>query len=239
MGMPITVDIPSCGEEDVFEAVFRVFHRIDARFSTYKPDSEVSRFIRKQLSEAELSPQLEKIIKECRRAAKQTDGYFSAWAAGAFDPSGYVKGWAIAEAGKTIETLGFKTYCISAGGDILARSDSDKVWNIGIQDPTNPKKIIKKLGISNGAVATSGNYERGSHIINPKTGKPADDLLSVTITGPDILKADILATACFAMGPKAAAFMKTEPDYQLYLLAAVTGEIISDDFRSTDTQFQK
>jgi thiamine biosynthesis lipoprotein len=218
MGMPITVDINKCTDKAVFNAVFTRFHEIDERFSTYKPESEVSRFSAGRIKENSLSADLKMVIAECEKAEAETDGYFSAWAAGTFDPSGYVKGWAIAEAGEIIEKYGFKTYCIGAGGDIMARSDSVKKWNIAIQDPADRSKILNKLSISNGAVATSGNYERGSHIINPKTKKPASELLSVTVSGPDIIKADILATACFAMGEKAADFMKRETGYRALII---------------------
>jgi thiamine biosynthesis lipoprotein len=229
MGLPISIDIPNCENEAVFKAVFTRFNEIDGRFSTYKPDSEVSRFRDGLVKENSLSIELQTVIAECKKAQAETYGYFSAWAAGAFDPSGYVKGWAIAEAGKIIEKPGYKTYCIGAGGDILAHSNSDKVWQVGIQDPKDKTKILNPstslgagkgvISIKNGAVATSGNYERGSHIINPKTKKPAGELLSVTVTGPDIIKADVLATACFAMGrQKAAEFMKTQTKYQALIV---------------------
>jgi thiamine biosynthesis lipoprotein len=218
MGMPITVDIPNCEDETIFESVFERFNEIDKRHSTYKSDSEVSRLRGGEIKPGAISEELKQVISACKKAQKQTGGYFSAWAAGDFDPSGYVKGWAIAEAGKVIEKAGYKTYCISAGGDVLARSSGDRVWRIGIQDPRDKFKILNKLSISNGAVATSGNYERGAHIINPMTKKPARELLSVTVTGPDIIKADILATACFAMGPKAVEFMKSQAGYQAMIV---------------------
>jgi thiamine biosynthesis lipoprotein len=235
MGMPISIDIPGCDAAQPFNWAFARLRQIDKKFSTYKPDSEVSRFIKGEVSEAALSPELKNIIRACRRAQKLTDGYFSAWAGGGFDPSGYVKGWAIAEAGKIIEKAGFTTYCIGAGGDILARSNTDKIWRIGIQDPLDNTKILNKLSISNGAVATSGNYERGAHIINPKTHKPADELLSVTVTGPDIIWADALATAVFAMGKTGLDFIKTQPGYSV-LLVAITGEVIGDDFAGTNSK---
>jgi thiamine biosynthesis lipoprotein len=221
MGLPVTVDIPDCDSASVFNEVFTRFHRIDERFSTYEKTSEVSRFAHGELEEDELSDELKFVIEECRQAEDWTGGYFSAWAAGDFDPSGYVKGWAIAEAGKIIENRGYETYCIGAGGDILARSGSDKIWQIGIQDPLDKSKILNKLSISNGAVCTSGNYERGAHIVNPKTGKPAGELLSVTVTGPDIIKADILATACFAVGQKAETFMQKQKDYRSLIVSKV------------------
>jgi thiamine biosynthesis lipoprotein len=219
MGMPVSIDIPGDDTAQAFTWAFARLRQIDKKFSTYKPDSEVSKYIKGEVDQADLSPELKNIIRACRAAEKKTDGYFSAWAAGKFDPSGYVKGWAIAEAGEIIEKAGFKTYCIGAGGDILARSDSEKIWNIGIQDPADKTKILNTLSISNGAIATSGNYERGPHIINPKTKKPATELLSVTVTGPDIIWADVLATAIFAMGKqKGSEFIKSQPSYKAFII---------------------
>jgi thiamine biosynthesis lipoprotein len=218
MGLPISIDIPDCDDETVFEAAFGRLKEIDERFSTYKPDSEVSKFAAGKIAETEISEELSEAIKACKQAEAKTGGYFSAWAAGAFDPSGYVKGWAIAEAGQVIEKHGFKTYCIGAGGDIMARSGSDKVWSIGIQDPRDKTKILNKLSISNGAVCTSGNYERGTHIINPKNKQPSEGLLSVTVTGPDIIRADILATAVFASGKNNPEFLDEFPEYSTLIV---------------------
>ena len=223
MGLPITIDIPSYQPSQVFDWAFARLRQIDKKFSTNSPDSEVSRYIRNEIHDQQLSPELQQVIKACRSAEKQTDGFFSVWASGVFDPSGYVKGWAIQQTGEIIEKQGYKTYCVSAGGDILARSDTDKVWQIGIQDPTDKTKILNKLSISNGAVATSGNYERGTHIINPKTRQPADELLSVTITGPDIIRADVLATAVFAMGAAGPDFMKAQSGYHAIVIPRSRG----------------
>ena len=214
MGMPITIDISDCNDESAFKPTFDRLRQIDENFSTHKKDSEVSRFAAGQIAESTLSSELKEVIKACREAEVKTGGYFSAWAGGKFNPSGYVKGWAIAQAGQAIEKQGFKTYCIGAGGDILARSDSDFEWKIGIQDPSDRSNILNALSISNGAVATSGNYERGEHIINPKTGKPANEILSFSVTGPDIIKADILATAGFAAGKKSLELVEAVSDYE-------------------------
>jgi thiamine biosynthesis lipoprotein len=198
MGMAISVDIPGCREEKVFKKVFKRLDEIDQRFSSYKKDSELCKYQRDEIKEKDLSNEFKVVIAACECAEKETDGYFSAYFSGKFDPTGYVKGWAIAQAGKLIEKNGFKTYAIGAGGDILARSESKKIWEVGIQDPKSSQKILNRLSIKNGAVATSGNYERGAHIINPKTGKPAAEFVSITVTGPNIIKADVLATAAFA-----------------------------------------
>jgi thiamine biosynthesis lipoprotein len=198
MGMPITVDIPGCDSTRVFDEVFERFLEIDKRFSPYKTQSELSRYQRGEISKKDLSVEFRQVMYACAAAEKETDGYFSAYFSSKYDPTGYVKGWAIAEAAKVIEKKSYKTYCINAGGDILAASDSEKVWNIGIQNPDSKNEILNKLSISNGAVATSAGYERGKHIIDPKTKKPANKLRSVTVTGPDITRADVFSTAVFA-----------------------------------------
>lgn len=202
MGMPISVDIPDCDKEQLFEDVFGLFREIDQKFSPYKENSELTRYNGEELSKKELSNEMKTVIKACMDWQKKTNGYFDAWYGEKFDPSGYVKGWAIKRAGDLIKEQGYKTFCISAGGDIMASSAGAKKWNIGIQDPTDKSKILNQLSISNGAIATSGTYERGGHIINSKTGKPAKEFLSLTVIGPDIITADVLATAAFAMGKR-------------------------------------
>jgi len=218
MGTTATIDVPNLKNGAVIETAFARLREIDKRFSPYKKNSELSKYNRGELNEQTLSPEMKYVLHACRRAEERTYGYFSAWYGEECDPIGYVKGWAISEAGKVIEEKGYKTYCIYVGGDILARSAGDKVWRIGIQDPKDKSKILNKLSISNGAVATSGNYERSKHIINPHTQKPADELLSITVVGADIVTADVLATAAFAMGKKGAAFIKKQLGYKAIVI---------------------
>lgn len=214
MGTVATLDIPDCDNGSAFNKAFKRLEEIDGRYSTYKPGSEVNRYRRGGLDHP--SSELKRVKAACERFERLTSGYFSANFAGSFDPTGYVKGWAIAEAAKVIEKEGFKTFCLGIGGDILAASDTDKTWGIGIQDPQDKMKIIKELQIKNGAVATSGAYERGGHIINPKTGRPVNYWASVTVTGPDIITADVLATACFAAGGDAQKIMSKFKAYEIW-----------------------
>jgi thiamine biosynthesis lipoprotein len=205
MGTGITLDIPNAKDDVIFESVFKLLEDIDRRFSTYKKDSEVSRFARGELKQRRLSRDLKKVIKSGKSAQAATDGAFSLYAGDIFDPSGYVKGWAIERASRIIEKKGYKTYCLSAGGDMKAVGD--KTWRIGVQNPVHKNKIIATIEARDLAVATSGNYERGNHIINPKTQKPADKLSSVTVIGPNIITADVLATAAFVLGDFALNFI--------------------------------
>ncbi|MES1247826.1 MAG: FAD:protein FMN transferase, partial [Actinomycetota bacterium] len=126
---------------------------------------------------------------------------FAAFAGGSLDPSGLVKGWSVDRAAAIADSLGLQAYAISAGGDICVRGGD---WRIGIQHPTEPKAYAKVLEVDDGAVATSGTYRRGEHIVDPHTGAAPTGVLSVTITGPDLATADAYATAAFAMGERLA-----------------------------------
>jgi thiamine biosynthesis lipoprotein len=69
-------------------------------------------------------------------------------------------------------------------------------------------------------VATSGTYERGSHIYDPHVGRPVGDLLSMTVIGPDIVEADVLATAAFAMGRRGLELIESMPHLEAYSIDA-------------------
>ena len=199
MGMPITIEVLHCSDNDILESCFRILKNIDKRFSPYKPKSELSQMVEGVLKNA-VSPQMQEVIKACAWFEAQTDGYFSANYNGQFDPSGYVKGWAIQCVADYLKSANIGTFLINAGGDILCSSDTSHVWGIGLQHPKVKHSVMGTISAKNTAVATSGTYERGNHIYNPLTGVAANDLLAVTVIGPDIILADVYATAVFAMG---------------------------------------
>lgn len=212
MGMPIVLDIPDANSYSSFKKVFMNFRETDERFSPYKTNSELNRYNRGEISHVKLNPQMLQVINYCRKAETATGGYFSAWDGKVFDPSGYVKAWSIEQAVNLLKELGVESFCLSAGGDILARGN--KIWRIGIQNPHDNNQIVATIKLKNMSIATSGNYERGLHIRNPKTGKPADFWASLSVVGQEIVTADVLATAGFASGPKALELIKKHSGYQ-------------------------
>lgn len=220
MGMPVSIDIPGAKNDKPFEAVFALLRDVDERFSPYKPASELCKIQAGQVAPADLSPEMRTVIENCSAYQKQTDGYFSPYFGGTFDPTGYVKGWAIAQAGALLERQGFGTYLINIAGDVLARSTDGHVWRIGLQHPQDAQHTMGAVRAANSAVATSGTSARGQHIINPHTGKPADELLSVTVVGSDIIQADVFATAVFAMGLAGLEFIAKQPGYEALLVEA-------------------
>ena len=192
MGMSIVVEVR---DGDVPGDVFDWFRRVDATFSTYKDNSEISRMRRGELSRADASEDVQRVLDRCDELREETSGFFDVDAVG-LDPSGFVKGWSVDEAAAILERGGAREYAINAGGDIRTRGR----WRIGIQHPLEPHAVAKIVEANDLAVATSGAYERGDHVRDPHSGYTPAGILSVTITGPDLGTADAYATAAFAMG---------------------------------------
>jgi len=177
-------------------------HEVDQRFSTYKDDSEVNRFRRGEIALDDLSGDMRHVLDACADLWRETDGYFDAYAAGPLDPSGYVKGWSVEVASARLARAGSTRHYINAGGDIRMRglNADGHLWRVGIRHPWEADKVSWVLALTDGAVATSGTYERGEHIWNPRTGERARGLRSVTVVGADLAVADAYATAALAMG---------------------------------------
>ena len=211
MGTVVSIDIPDA-DKGVFEECFHIFHSIDKIFSTYKATSEVSMYNNGKLSLDEATASFTKVFDACTEYKKLTNGFFDAYYGNRYDPSGYVKGYAIDQVGKMLTQKGYSTYLINAGGDILAQANEPEFWNIAISDPSDTGKIVANMKLDSAAIATSGTYERGNHIMSP-TGESASFFKSVSIIGPSIIEADVYATAVYAMGEKGLDFMKTIPNY--------------------------
>jgi thiamine biosynthesis lipoprotein len=224
MGMPIGIEVHDPDvDPGALDAAFDWFRWVDATFSTYKADSEISRLNRGELTFAEVHPEVRAVLARCEELREETDGYFDIrvpFLRGVVDPSGLVKGWSVQRAGEILEDAGARNYAINAGGDVIVRGhppDGD-VWRIGIKHPFEHDRVAAVVGATIGAVATSATYERGRHIFNPHTGGPPTGLLSVTITGPDLGTADAYATAVFAMGEDGPAWAATLTGYEAMII---------------------
>jgi len=154
------------------------------------------------------------------RRGAATDGYFSAWIGGRLELSGIVKCWAIDRGCSILEQSGHVNYFIDAGGDVQAcgRREDGSLWRVGIRHPVRRDKVVRVVLASGLAVATSGTYEKWDHIFDPHTGRAADHLLSLTVVGPDIVPADVYATACFAMGRRGLEFIERTTGYEAYAI---------------------
>jgi thiamine biosynthesis lipoprotein len=188
MGMPVRV----AGSVDAAR-VFDWLRWVDATFSTYRPDSEISRLARGERLDPH--PLVRSVLARCEELRVETGGLFDAHAGGRLDPSGYVKGWAVERAA----VFGRGRFLIDAGGDVLLRGE----WRVGIRHPYERDRLAAVITVADCGVATSGTYERGPHIVDPPSRRPATGLSSVTVVGPDLGTADAYATAAFVAGDPA------------------------------------
>lgn len=216
MGMPIIADVRDEGPcDEALDRLFDWFRDVDARFSTYRADSEVSRYNRGELMPADLSDDLRWVLDRCEELRAETRGYFDVRAAApaVVDPSGLVKGWSVARGSELLEAAGLRDFNVNAGGDIVVRGGALPAdgWLVGIKHPLEPDEIAEVAALRDTSIATSGEYSRGQHVFDPHTGRPPTGLLSVTIVGPDLATADAYATAAFAMGADGPAWTATLP----------------------------
>jgi thiamine biosynthesis lipoprotein len=203
MGMPILVDVRDDGvDEGVLAELFAWFRWVDATFSTYKEDSEISRLARGELALEAAHDDVRAVLARCEELRLETGGYFDVLATGPLDPSGLVKGWSVDRGAAILDAAGVRNSVINAGGDIrlAGRGVPDPEWRVGIEHPLEHDKVAAVVAMGDGAIATSAEYARGQHVIDPHTRRPPEGVLSVTITGPELATADAYATAAFAMG---------------------------------------
>ncbi|MCU1501694.1 MAG: thiamine biosynthesis protein [Ilumatobacteraceae bacterium] len=227
MGMAVSIDIRDDLPSDALDEVVQWLHHVDATYSTYIPDSPISRVGLGIASAEDMTREVGEVVALCEELRDDTGGAFDAFVVPApngshFDPSGVVKGWSIERAATILERHGATNFCINAGGDIALRGHArpGEPWLVGIRHPDLPDRSAAVVaGADRLAIATSATYERGAHIIDPSTGEPTADLASVTIIGPDLTYADAYATAVFVMGPDGLNWLtRRHPDYAAFLI---------------------
>jgi thiamine biosynthesis lipoprotein len=122
---------------------------------------------------------------------------------------GIAKGYAVEKAVDILKSMGIKSALVNAGGNMRAigKKPDDLPWNIALKNPRNETEYLTMVYLDNNAIATSGDYERYfnenktfHHIINPKTGYSATELISTTIVTENAFDADALSTTVFVLG---------------------------------------
>jgi thiamine biosynthesis lipoprotein len=202
-------------------AVFAYFKYIDDKFSTYKPNSEISRINQGALALENASREMHTVFDLAEKLRRETSGYFNIRQNGRVDPSGLVKGWALSNAAGMLSSAGYKDFYVEAGGDFQAvgLNPDSRPWRVGVRSPFNREEIVKVLTVSDRGVATSGTYVRGQHIYDPVTGKSTDPaILSITVVGPDVYQADCYATAAFAMGRAGIQFIESLEGFEGFMI---------------------
>ncbi|MCL1693679.1 MAG: FAD:protein FMN transferase [Actinomycetia bacterium] len=216
MGTAVLFDIrdPFFPQSALDEAV-ALLHYVENTFSVFKQDSEISRIARGDLSIDDADPRVHDVLATCEELRRKTAGAFDHCPESGLDPSGYVKGWAVESAAGILTDAGIASFSISAGGDIVARGapPGSEAWRVGIRDRLDADATLGTVDLRDGAIATSGRYERGDHIWGADDRD--EELASVSIVGPDLGIADALATAVFAAGLGSIAWLGDYPDYDL------------------------
>lgn len=242
MGVPVTIAVAGPGENAAaVAAAFALLREVDARFSLYRDDSELSALNAGTLALADADPEVHVVLARCEELRVVTGGFFDAtaahalWTGGApvagigVDPTGLVKGWAVQRAAGVLAAAGARDAFVGAAGDVclLGEEAPGTPWRIGVQHPFARDALAAALEVSGAAVATSGTYARGAHIVDPHSGRAPEGLASVTVVGPDLGTADAFATAAFAMGDEGPRWlMRREPEYSA-LVITTEGELIS------------
>jgi FAD:protein FMN transferase len=229
MGTVITIDVyPVPQADDAWTADLRgrldraslVLRRADDVFSTWRPDSAVSRLRRGEISCAEAPPEVAAVMSACEISRRLSGGWFDPWSMpGGFDPTGYVKGWAAQQALAAFDGLAMHGALVNAAGDIasIGRQPSGAPFRIGIADPGEPRRLAVIAELT-GCIATSGTYERGSHLIDPHSGSATARAASASVTGPDLGLADALATAIAVAGAEALDLVEPLAGYEALVI---------------------
>lgn len=200
----------------------RRLHELDAVFSTWSPTSPMSRLRSGEIGLKDVPGEIPLVLDICERAKQLSQGWFDPWAMpGGLDPTGLVKGWAIAEALAIVQRAGVDTATVNGGGDIavLGTPPGGDAWRVGIQHPWRPGALACVLETTV-AVATSGCYERGCHLIDPRDCSRPALVASATVTGGDLAFVDALATALAVAGDEVLSLISSLDGYEAYLIRA-------------------
>lgn len=231
MGTVISIDVrePFVAETDL-DAVAAWFDDVDRRFSTFREESEISRLDRGELSLDEASAGVRRVLQTAELIERDSGGLFDLHATGRLDPSALVKGWSVDEAMALLAAAGARNAAINAGGDVLARGEAapGRLWRIGVRHPDQADAMIAVVAGTDLAVATSGAYERGAHVVDPRRGAPAEGLQSVTVTGAELGLCDAYATAAFAGGLDGVRWASALPGFGVIAVTS-DGRLLSND----------
>ena len=229
-GTIVDVDIASSlvSEEALNQGMQQVIDfckQVDSDFSTYIDTSWVTRLRTNKTEITSCPPSVQEVWQLCLQAKHLTDGAFDPWAVeGGFDPSGLVKGWAADKCADMLVAAGAQHVQVNAAGDLALRGGYFdgvvKPWRIGVVNPENKNEIVQTFEISDGAIATSGTYERGAHINDPYTGMIAIGAASATVVGPLGWLCDALATALMVAGEDGAKYF-AQPELKGYQVFVV------------------
>src|SRR3954469_482038 len=200
----VSLHLTGRGAERAREVVLAWLHEVDDVLSTFRPETPLARWRRGELALDDCPAAVRDVLALAGEAARRTGGAFDpCWAGGAPDPTGLVKGWAADEAVVRALACGVEGVQVNAGGDVRTAGSpgGDRPWRLGIEAPGLPGQLLDVVSGHELCLATSGTDRRGAHVL--RHGSPARGLLSVTVAGVDLARADAYSTAGLALGREA------------------------------------
>ncbi len=240
MGTAISIDLVDCDDRIVIDELVTWFHEVDSVFSPYIADSTISRIGRSELAPTDscVSDDVREVLQRCGELCAQTNGVFDVWSLPSpngtrFDPCGYVKGWSVQRSIELLGRRGVFNFCINAGGDVaVGGSNPDgHPWRVGVRDPITVNAIALTVRTEGSmAVATSGCYERGTHIIDPRSGEAVEAFASATVVGPDAGDADAYATTVLILGSSGLQWLEEREGYSGCLITHDRRILSTDGF---------
>lgn len=227
MGTIVTVRVVGAAPEGVRLAITEV-ERLEALWSRFRPDSEVSRLVAAAGGWVEVSPETRSLLETALQLTRLTDGAFDITAgsptgrleadgSGQFrllggaraDLGGIAKGAAVERVIQILRGAGATSAVVNFGQSsigVLGTPRGQDAWRVGIRRPGQaPDRICGALRLTGGFVSTSGDYEetsaRGNHILDPRTGRPAaSGVRSATVVCADGAWSEALSTALLVLG---------------------------------------
>jgi len=249
MGTIVTIEVSGEGLEPAADSALKEMGRIERLMSRFLPTSDIANLNASYCHPVKVSPETFWVIEKALLFSRLSQGAFDITVNSqnkasykdvildkgtyqvclrkpgmSLDLGGIAKGYAVDKGIEVLQRMGVQNALVSAGGDlrVLGSHTSENGWIIGVQHPGAHNGLLCRLSLTNKAVATSGDYYRHNHILDPHQRKPARGCLSATIIANQTLVADALATATFVLGPHKG--MKL-----LGSLPGVEGLLVGDD----------
>ncbi|MBL0885058.1 FAD:protein FMN transferase [Myceligenerans indicum] len=212
MGIPSSFHLPEhrgtaatdpAAARAAVDAAVDLLHEAEQRFSRHVATSELRAVRRGDLDISRVSADMRDVLALADEARDASSGAFDVTGPdGLLDTDGVVKGWAVQRAADLVACRGVVDLCVNVGGDVAVRGGPEpgRPWAVAVADPHDRTRTAAVVHVSDGGVATSGTAERGTHVWDGRTGRPARGLASLTVVAETLTRADILATAGFALG---------------------------------------
>lgn len=264
--VPVTITIRTQKNKKLraYQAMSSAFEKaseIEEKVSEFKKTSELLQVNQRASRECVIiGDDLKKIILKSLEISKQTNGAFDITFASSnkkvnyadiavlskgksscvqfkkrgmkLGVSGIAKGYIVDQMADVLIQNGFKQFLVNAG-DIYAKGK----WKVTIRDPFNLQNTLCTLELKNQAISTSGNYERGFHIMNPQTKKVALYHASVTVIAPQTILSDALATAFFTLEKKSLLEVIKNFKFRTIIIVVSLNKKLHCFYHNNDIQF--